>query len=58
MSWEVFFPTVTNSSSKLTLDDTADMVLFEELKRKYMGLPVEDTTKAHYPEEAMITGRD
>ena len=46
-SWEVFNMTMSRSSSKLILDDTIGMVLFEELGRKSMVLFVNDTIEAY-----------
>ena len=50
-SWDGFYMTVTKGSSKLTLDDTRGLVLPKELRRKSMGLSLEETTEAHYSEE-------
>ena len=56
-SWDVFCKTVTNGSSKLTLDDTVGLVLSEELQRKSMGIFVKETADAHYCEETSTSGR-
>ena len=56
-SWDVFCTTITNGSAKLTLDDTLGQELSEELRRKSLGLSVEDTAEAHYSEETSTSGR-
>ena len=56
VSWDIFCTTVTNGSVKLTLDDTLGQVLSEELRRKSLGLSVEDTAEAHYSEETSASG--
>ena len=52
MSWEVFYTTVTNSSSKMTLDDGIGKILLGELHRESMGLSINDMTEALYSKES------
>ena len=47
-SWEVFYTTVTNSSPKLTLDETIGIVLSEDIRRRSMGLTINNSTEAYY----------
>ena len=47
-SWEVFCTTVTNSSTKLTLDEAIGVVLSKELWIKLMGLTIDDSAVAHF----------
>ena len=56
-SMDVFCTTVTNGLAKRTLDDMLGQVLSEELRRKSLGLSVEDTAEAHYSEETSTSGR-
>ena len=47
-SWEVLYTTVTNSSTMLILDEAIEMVLAKELRRKSMGLTIDDNAEAHF----------
>ena len=56
--WEVFCTTITNNLTKLTLDEAIEAVLSEDLRRKSMGLTIDDSTKAHFSTRmAQRTGR-
>ena len=44
-SWEVFYTTFTNSSTRLNLNETIGQILKEDIRRKSMGLIVNESTK-------------
>ena len=46
-SWEVFCTTFTNSCPKLNLEETIGQVLPEDIRRKSMGLTIDESTEAH-----------
>ena len=46
-SWEVFCTTFANNCPKLNLDKTIGQVLTEDIRRKSMGLTIDDSTEAH-----------
>ena len=46
-SWEVFCTTFANSCLKLNLDETIGQVLIEEIRRKSMGLTIDESAEAH-----------
>ena len=46
-SWEVFCTTFANSCRKLNLDETIGQVLKEDIRRKSMGLTIDESAEAH-----------
>ena len=46
-SWEVFCTTFGNNCPKLNLDETIGQVLTEDIRRKSMGLTIDDSIEAH-----------
>ena len=52
-SWEVFDTTFANSCPKLNLDETISQVLTEDIRRKSMGLTIDESTKAHNSTESI-----
>ena len=53
-SWEVTFcTTFANSCPKLNLDETISQVLTEDIRRKLMGLTIDESVEAHYSIESI-----
>ena len=52
-SWEVFYTTFANSCLKLNFDKTIGQVLTEDIRRKSMGITIDDSTKAHNLNESI-----
>ena len=46
-SWEVFCTTFANNCPKLNLDETIGQVLLEDIRRKSMGLTIDESAEAH-----------
>ena len=46
-SWEVFCTTFVNNYPKLNLDETIGQVLTEDIRRKSMGITIDDSTEVH-----------
>ena len=46
-SWEVFCKTFANNCPKLNLDETIGQVLLEDIRRKSMGLTIDESAEAH-----------
>ena len=46
-SWEVFCTTFANNCPKLNLDETIGQVLTEDIRRKSMGLTIDESAEAH-----------
>ena len=51
-SWEVFCMTFTNNRPKLNLDEMIGQVLTNDIRRKSMGLTINDSAKAHHSTES------
>ena len=52
-SWEVFCTTFANNYSKLNLDETIGQVVIEEIRRKSMGLTIDESAEAHNSTESI-----
>ena len=52
VSWEVFCTTFANNCPKLNLDETNDQVLTEDIRRKSMGLIIDELAEAHHSTES------
>ena len=52
-SWEVFCTTFANSCPKLNLDETIGQVLTKDIRRKSMGITIDDLAKAHNSTESI-----
>ena len=52
-SWEVFCTTFANSCLKLNLDETIGQVLSEDIRRKSMGLTIDELAEAHNSTESI-----
>ena len=52
-SWEVFYTTFANSCLKLNLDETIGQVLTEDIRRKSMGLTIDESAEAHNSTESI-----
>ena len=46
-SWEVFCTTFSNNCLKLNLDEMIGQVLTEDIRRKSMGLTIDESAEAH-----------
>ena len=51
-SWEVFYTTFANSCPKLNLDETIIQVVKEDIRRKSMGLIIDELAEAHHSTES------
>ena len=52
-SWEIFCTTFANTCLKLNLDETIGQVLTEDIRRKSMGLTVDESVEAHNSSESI-----
>ena len=52
-SWKVFCTTFANSCPKLNLDETIGQVLVEDIRRKLMGLTIDESAEAHNSTESI-----
>ena len=52
-SWEVFCTTFANNCPKLNRDETIGQVLTEDIRRKSMGLTIDESAEAHNSTESI-----
>ena len=53
MSWEGFYTTFSNNYPQLNLDEIIGQVLTEDIRRKLMGLTIDESVEAHYSIESI-----
>ena len=53
VSWEVFCTPFANSRLKLNLEKTIGQVLIEDIRRKSMGLTIDESAEAHNSTESI-----
>ena len=55
-SWEVFYAMFTNSSLKLSLDEAIGTILSGDIRRRLMGLCIDDSVEAEFSAQTTQSG--